>query len=385
MKKRKRIVIIAAGAVVGAMLLGGTGETKTAAANSCVGPPSGLVSWWAGDGDATDIVNGNDGTLQGGATFTLGQVGDAFLLDGIDDFVDLSNASNLHVSGGDFTVDAWVLFNDLDHPPGGNTSAPQGDMSIVDKMAGTGVVNSDGWRLIKQNDNRFWFCLGGGGSNGCIATGQTTVRSTTVVSTADLAVTWFHVAIVKDSTNLSIYINGMQEQQKLLPSFTDTNSANLFIGSNVREGAHLNGLVDEVEIYNRALSGPEVQEIFNAGAAGKCKFIEAQIDIKPDSDQNSVNLRSRGVIPVAILTTDDFDATTVDPLSIQFGPDGATEAHGNGHIEDADGDGDLDFILHFKTQETGVQCGDTQASLTGETFGGQMIEGTDSINAVGCS
>ncbi len=113
-------------------------------------------------------------------------------------------------------------------------------------------------------------------------------------------------------------------------------------------------------------------------------IVEVDIDIKPDSDQNSVNPRSKGVIPVAILTTDDFDATAVDPMSVEFGPDGATEAHGNGHIEDADGDGDLDLVLHFKTQDTGIQCGDTDASLTGETFGGQMFEGTDSINTVGC-
>ncbi len=114
------------------------------------------------------------------------------------------------------------------------------------------------------------------------------------------------------------------------------------------------------------------------------QVVQVTIDIKPGSDTNPINPKSKGVIPVAILTTDDFDATTVDPLSVQFGPDGATKAHGNGHIADSDGDGDLDLVFHFKTQETGIQCSDTQASLTGETFGGQMIEGTDSINAVGC-
>ena len=60
---------------------------------------------------------------------------------------------------------------------------------------------------------------------------------------------------------------------------------------------------------------------------------------------------------------------TPRPL-IQFGPDDATEAHGHGHIEDSDGDDDLDLVLHLSTQETGIQCGDTEASLTGETFGG---------------
>jgi hypothetical protein len=49
-----------------------------AAAQTCVQPPAGLVSWWPGDGNADDIQNGNDGTLQNGATFDSGFVGQAF-------------------------------------------------------------------------------------------------------------------------------------------------------------------------------------------------------------------------------------------------------------------------------------------------------------------
>jgi hypothetical protein len=80
----------------------------------------------------------------------------------------------------------------------------------------------------------------------------------------------------------------------------------------------------------------------------------------------------------------DFDAATVDPLSVAFGPNGALAAKGKGHIQDADGDGDDDLVLHFRTQETGLQCGDTQAVLTGVTFDGQSIEGVDVINTAGC-
>jgi hypothetical protein len=108
------------------------------------------------------------------------------------------------------------------------------------------------------------------------------------------------------------------------------------------------------------------------------------VDIKPGGDPNSIEPNSKGKIPVAILTTDTFDATQVDWETVLFGLDGATESHGRGHIEDVDGDGDLDLLFHFKTQATGIQCGDTEATLTGETFDGEALTGSDSINTVNC-
>lgn len=108
------------------------------------------------------------------------------------------------------------------------------------------------------------------------------------------------------------------------------------------------------------------------------------IDIKPGSDPNSINPGSKGVIPVAILTTGGFDAATVDPAAVRFGATGTEAAPAHSTLADVEGDGDTDLILHFRTPDTGIECGDTSASLTGETFGGQQIEQTDSIQTVGC-
>lgn len=112
--------------------------------------------------------------------------------------------------------------------------------------------------------------------------------------------------------------------------------------------------------------------------------ITVVIDIKPGSFPNSINPKSKGTIPVAILTTATFDATTVDPATVRFGRTGTEAASVHAALEDVDLDGDTDLILHFNTQTTGIQCGDTSASLTGETLDGQMIQGSDAINTVGC-
>ena len=114
--------------------------------------------------------------------------------------------------------------------------------------------------------------------------------------------------------------------------------------------------------------------------AAEQQAVEFQIDIKPGSFPNSINPNSNGVIPVAILTTADFDAATVDPAMVAFGPDGAAPVHYA--LEDVDGDGDIDMILHFKTQDTGISPGDTEATLTAETEDGTIISGSDSVRTV---
>ena len=109
---------------------------------------------------------------------------------------------------------------------------------------------------------------------------------------------------------------------------------------------------------------------------------EVLIDIKPGSDPNSINPRSKGVIPVAVLSAGSFDASDVDASTAAFGPGGATPKH-NGHSQDVNGDGSLDLVLHFATQQTGIQHGDTEACLTAATFGGEALAGCDSIRTVG--
>ncbi|MEN8133205.1 MAG: choice-of-anchor Q domain-containing protein [Pseudomonadota bacterium] len=111
------------------------------------------------------------------------------------------------------------------------------------------------------------------------------------------------------------------------------------------------------------------------------------IDIKPGNKQNVINPRAKGVIWVAVLSDTDpaspFDPSSqVDIPSVEFGPDGAKAKRHK--VKDINRDGLGDLLLRFRIPETGIACGDTEATLTGETFDGQSFTGTDSIKTVGC-
>jgi uncharacterized delta-60 repeat protein len=130
------------------------------------------------------------------------------------------------------------------------------------------------------------------------------------------------------------------------------------------------------------------QDFAVARYLGDPTVVQIVLDVRPGSDVNAVNVDSPGLIPVAIVTTDSFDATTVDPASVCFGDaeDPAqrdcTEAHGRGHVEDVNGDGKLDLLLHFEVLETGIDRGDETACVTAKTFAGASVEGCDSVRTL---
>ena len=111
------------------------------------------------------------------------------------------------------------------------------------------------------------------------------------------------------------------------------------------------------------------------------KAQEVSIDIAPRREPNWIN-PEYGRLIVAILSDESFDATRVDAETVLFGPEEAESI--GGRVADIDRDGDVDLILRFATEETGIACGDTEASLTGETVEGLSIFGTDSIITMGC-
>jgi hypothetical protein len=109
--------------------------------------------------------------------------------------------------------------------------------------------------------------------------------------------------------------------------------------------------------------------------------VPTRIDIKPGSFPNSIKLSNKGVIPVALLGSADFDVTDVDYSTVCFAGD-CSEAHGTVHFGDVNGDGFLDAVLHYQTQETNIVFGDTEACLTGQLTDGTFFEGCDSVRTL---
>lgn len=115
--------------------------------------------------------------------------------------------------------------------------------------------------------------------------------------------------------------------------------------------------------------------------------ITVDVTIKPGGEPNSINPNSKGLIPVAILGSPSFDVNWIEATSLTFGPRFGTSTaspahHQGGHLEDVNGDGFIDLLLHFKTQETQIHSGATEACVMGNTFDGTLIMGCDAIRTV---
>lgn len=134
--------------------------------------------------------------------------------------------------------------------------------------------------------------------------------------------------------------------------------------------------------FTAALDNPDVIVVLVEGLEYSIAPGESErriVDIKPGKYPNSINLKSWGVVPVAVLTAEDLDATTVNPDTVKFA--GAVPISST--LKDVDGDGDIDILFHFNTQDLKkLDEESTEATLTGKTYGRQKIEGTDTVKIV---
>ena len=228
---------------------------------NCTPAPSGLVGWWQGEGNANDTAGANNGTLSpSGAGYAPGMVGQAFQFDGTNGYVQIPDSAALKPAN--VTVEAWVWL-DPSHPA--NRSGEQ----IVFKK-NTWSAWFEGYSLLKlpiDNGNgtysdRFQFCVSRYGD-------QVAINSKTIVQRG----VWYHVAATYDGNRSVLYVNGVEEASAT-PGFPlDYDTTPVYIGTTGTWVPYLSmfaGIIDEVSIYNRALSPDEIQSIYLAGSFGKC-------------------------------------------------------------------------------------------------------------------
>jgi hypothetical protein len=244
-------------------------DTRSEATDrSCFPPPAGLIGWWPGDGDAKDIVSGNDGTPQNEAMFAPGMVQQAFSFDGIDDYISIPNRNYWNFGADDFTIDLWVNFASLPE------RAP-----LVDHNEGEGETNK--WVLwydeVGSRDP------GGPALRFHINSPDLGPLDTVVYPWSPNTGQWYHVAVTRSGSSYSIYIDGRRVVTEIDANPIPDAEVELSIGQSELY-YFFEGQIDEVEIYDHALSPGQIRAIFEAGSAGKCKELPARSCVAPPSD-----------------------------------------------------------------------------------------------------
>ena len=249
--------------------LGGSTNSATATLMvntpaSCDAPPAGLVSWWPGEGNANDIVGGNNGLLMNGTGFTNGEVGMAFNLNGINNFILVNPSPNLNGgSSNGFTIEGWIN-------PANLTSF----MFLGEYERNLATANG--------SDVGVHFAINQPGPCSFYANIKDTTGTDHLFLSASGLITagkWQHVAVTYDKTSglSTFYLNGVAVTQTNLGSFIpETTFTNLVLGARTAFNSVANpanvfaGEMDEISVYNRALSANEIASIYGAGSAGKC-------------------------------------------------------------------------------------------------------------------
>ncbi|MEK6762395.1 MAG: LamG-like jellyroll fold domain-containing protein [Nitrospirota bacterium] len=215
--------------------------------SSCPALPAGLVSHWRAEGTAADAVGSNHGTLRNGATFGLGVQGQAFQLDGIDDFVEVPDASALKPAA--LTMSFWVKLDTL-FPA--NTSEPGLQWLVFKRNTRlTSFFNDYAVAKVFRN-GRHYFIFGNNG-----ATGQSAfIESPTNLVTGQ----WYHVLVTANAVEMRFYLNGALEGSAPMGFPLDHATTPLVFGATneaIVDGK-LAGQLDEVQFYNRVLAPAEV-------------------------------------------------------------------------------------------------------------------------------
>src|SRR3990167_2855277 len=279
------IIVVGVGAVGAAILIGGGGGSSEE-----VSLQKGLVGQWKFDGNAKDSTpSSNNGTVTG-ATLTTDRKGTAnraYSFNGSSDFVNVPHNANLNLTTA-ITISAWINID-----PAGKADY----QTILTKQ--DGVADPELYMFRLQQSSGF---LLGRIQNAAYAVND-------ITGSADLTGAWHHVVFTYDANFLNIYVDGVSAVTPVAKTITPgTNTAALTIGKTLTAGRFAKGTIDDVRIYNRALSQVEITALYQSydpviqvsdlqkGLVGQWKMDGNAKDATPNSNH--------GTVTGASLTTD---------------------------------------------------------------------------------
>ena len=250
-------------------------STRNQLASVLDGADSGLVGWWKFDDIANDSVGSNNGTISGGVTYVDGKIGRAVSFDGVDSCVVVGKPLSLVNLTNGLSVSAWIKTN---------TSALQR------QIAGDSYPNSGGaWfgytlEDYANNYYRFYVENSANPTSGGMVYVQNTAGSVPPNK-------WTHLVGTYDGAgNLRMYVNGILNNSTASSTVSTINASTrrFMIGASDNGTActgFYNGSIDDVRVYNRALSATEIEEFYN-----QTQINEAISPITPSSPETNASV-----------------------------------------------------------------------------------------------
>ena len=223
--------------------------------SACIWSPSGTVSRWKAESNAKDLVGLNNGTAMAGVSYSVGKVGQTFSFNGAaNSYVSIPDSANLRIRSA-LTVEAWIKVDSFDAEHA--TIIAKGDYS---------------WRLQRNfSGNSILF-----GTNNAGPTSWHDLRGSRNVNDG----LWHHVAGVYDGSTKYIYVDGVLDVSVPYTGLIDETDSPVWIGNNSDIPSRLwDGQIDEVGVYDRALTADEIAAIYAAGSDGICSCAPLPADI----------------------------------------------------------------------------------------------------------
>ncbi|MSU59203.1 MAG: hypothetical protein EXS35_13725 [Pedosphaera sp.] len=246
--------------------------------NPCSPGPLGLSGWWPGDGNALDIQGTNHGAPMNGVAFTAGNVGQAFSFDGVNDFVSIG--AQFAALSNNFTLMFWAWPQDQRTTTAEDVTSTSGSVgqryAIRPAYLQTAYgANGAGWGVSL-------------GTNG-ISVFEEAISHFSAVLVHDTPFSnWTHIAVVCSNRLPRLYLNGVLKRTGITSGSVCHPSADL--GGPT---GNYHGLLDEVTLHNRVLTGAEILTVANAGTAGLCKQIFFAGISHPTATQTLLTLEGR--------------------------------------------------------------------------------------------